>query len=73
MIHLFIGFSTIFTIHFGYPYFWKHPYASPVVRVRDKIVDAMMTEKMFGMLHKAFDKVDHLSGQIIIFHPPRFP
>ncbi len=21
-----IGFSIIFTIHFGYPYFWKHPY-----------------------------------------------
>ena len=26
IIHLFIGFSTIFTIHFQiFPYFWKHP------------------------------------------------
>ena len=25
IIHLFIGFSLIFTIHFGYHYFWKRP------------------------------------------------
>ncbi len=28
LLHLFIGFGTIiFTIHFGIPLFWKHPYA----------------------------------------------
>ncbi len=28
IIHLFTGFTIIFTIHFGgfYPYFWKHPF-----------------------------------------------
>ena len=33
IIHLFIGFSIIFTIHFGvlYPYFWKHPHDSSAI------------------------------------------
>ena len=26
-----IGFSCIFTIHFGVPYFWKHPYVNIIV------------------------------------------
>ena len=33
IIHLFIGFSIIFTIHFWkYPYFWKHPGAIYIPR-----------------------------------------